>query len=128
MTDYGTKLRQLRDLIEDAREEFYSDTATTCDYHTYIADRLMYNGVILPPCKLGDKVWYYDYVPTTKGLERIIRLSEVSQITIDSHCSFVTLVNCLSLALENFGKTVFLTREEAEAALEKLRTEVNDDR
>lgn len=88
-----------------------------------IADKLLAQGVIVPPVKVGDKVWYYDYVPTTKGLERIIRSSEVSQITIDSQCSFVTLVNCISLALENFGKTVFLTREEAEAALEKLGTE-----
>ncbi len=86
-----------------------------------MTDYLLENGVIVPPCKVGDKVWYHDCVPTSRGLERILRSSEVREITIDSHCSFVTLVSYTSLDLEKFGKTVFLTREEAEAALERMK-------
>lgn len=33
----------------------------------------------------------------------------------------VFLINCGSVSFEDFGKTVFLTREEAEAALERMR-------
>lgn len=135
MTDYGTKLRKLRDLIEDIGEEFCSDTATTCDYHTYIADRLLYNGVILPPCKVGDTV--YVMWKTCDIDEFIVSGYHISHTKDGEKTNSREFFECkavrnpkisLALNVSGLGKTVFLTREEAEAALEKLGTEVNNDR
>ncbi len=57
MKDYTTKLRKLRELIEDIDEEFQNDTKATCDYATYLADRLLYSGVA--PVRHG----YWEHVP-----------------------------------------------------------------
>ncbi|MBQ9947848.1 MAG: hypothetical protein IJO91_05615 [Oscillospiraceae bacterium] len=114
-----TEKERLVALINEAQIECDDNYGMT--HSGQMADYLLENGVIAPPCKIGDKVWYHDYVPTSRGLERILRSSEVREITIDSHCSFITLASCTSLALEKFGETVFLTREEAEAALENMK-------
>lgn len=91
------------------------------------ADYLLANGVIVPPCKVGDTVYRviemgtgihfkqvgrcgighsqgYKIVPCEEKIKRFIRTVEVSKNNFFDIC-------------ENFGKTVFLTREEAEAKL-----------
>lgn len=134
MTEYGTKLRQLRDLIEDIGEEFYSDTATTCDFHTYLADKLLYSGVILPPCKVGDTI--YIICGNQNVCDFVVAGYHVSDTTEYGKTKHREYLVCTSrryphsfhTKVSGLGKTVFLTREEAEAALEKLGVEVNNDR
>lgn len=41
-------------------------------------------------------------------------------ITVYEHETVVFLINCGSVSFEDFGKTVFLTKEEAEKALEEM--------
>lgn len=88
-----------------------------------LADHLLANGVIVPPCKVGDVVYYINtryhialyrnrvyeakvarIVVTTLGVALVI------QIRDESGC-------CEIPDVKDFGKTVFLTREEAEQAL-----------
>ncbi len=68
----------------------------------YIADYLIENGVILPPCKVGDKVYVIGSRYRCGREEKWIntgkfRLSDIDQI----------------------GKTVFLTKKEAQKALDE---------
>lgn len=103
----------------------------------YLADRLIENGVIVPPCKVGDVV----YSPRENGiLEQNVISIEIEK---DSHVRVYFTCDYLCdgcpheqtyqsqagdsgcygeygeslFAFEDFGKTVFLTREEAERAM-----------
>ena len=72
-----------------------------------IIDCLITNGVILPPCKIGDKVWFIrkDRVPD-------------DDYRMSFHDEWVLCEVSFQLSMINqIGKTVFLTREEAEKAL-----------
>lgn len=82
------------------------------------ADYILANGVIVPPCKFLQRVYV---IPTIEN-----RLSDVTEmkcigftLSHDAYC--VNLMNeknkLYQPAFGRFGKTVFLTREEAERAL-----------
>lgn len=79
-----------------------------------IADHLLANGVIVPPCKVGDTV--YVCFSRTRVIER-----KVAQIIIEHieeiGMSFICYGG-MRCDMRHWGKTVFLTREEAERALE----------
>ncbi len=70
------------------------------------------------PCTVGDKVWYIHRQPVTLLWD--ICETEVYEITLrdDGIHIYVTPVFCGFLEKE-IGKKLFLTREEAEKALEK---------
>jgi len=68
-----------------------------------IADYLIANGVIVPPCKVGDKVYQTDGVRTYT--------STINKIIYDT--------NSIAFDERAIGKTVFLTKEEAENALKE---------
>ncbi len=74
-----------------------------------IADYLLANGVIVPPFKVGD--WVYILI-TKKSKGR--NYSIFTYI----HRSTVTNINFFRF-VKDFGKTVFLTKEEAEKALKE---------
>ena len=96
-----------------------------------IADYLLANGIIVPPCKVGAKVYYinsfYQHNP-------IIIKCEVDALHITSgknqighkkpSYALIRNENMKSLStrvyFDNFGKTVFLTKEEAEAKLKEM--------
>ena len=96
-----------------------------------IADHLIAHGVVVLPCKIGDKV-YVNYI---YGRNKIITDSQMV-------CSIEQTVGvndesywkvCVKQVIEkgyivyheytedDFGKTVFLTREEAEESLRKMK-------
>ena len=74
-----------------------------------IADHLIENGVIVPPCKVGDNLYYIPFGSTITKWE--IRSIEINQNDIVFHCGRIFFLK------SDVGKTVFLTREEAEKAL-----------
>ena len=80
-----------------------------------IADHLLANGVIVPPCKVGDAVY-----SIVEGIN-LIFVGEVYEYVVGrGHFVFrSTRKGYLTLAFteEDIGKTVFLTKEEAEKAL-----------
>ena len=69
-----------------------------------IADDLLANGVIVPPCKVGDAVYQRD----TAG--RIYE-SKIKSIIYDT--------DGVAFDKRAIGETIFLTREEAEKALKE---------
>lgn len=80
-----------------------------------IADYLLANGVIVPPCKVGDKVYFDTYLHgDSVGVQshKVINVKYV--ITTEPSKGGIGA----EIPDYAFGKTVFLTREEAEKALE----------
>lgn len=66
------------------------------------------------PCKTGDTLWSFYYYPTSG----ICKIAVTAVSTLDG----ITVINTDNYGViqeKDIGKTVFLTREEAEAALKK---------
>lgn len=80
-----------------------------------VADFLLANGVIVPPCKVGDTV--YRTIGNYCG-EKIFK-GVVDQISIynEKETIFWVYGHPLGFGCDDIGKTVFLSREEAEKAL-----------
>lgn len=88
---------------------------------------LLKYGVILPPCKVGDTVytntamqgWYY----RTKDRPYTARIVFIGvNDSEEMGCGYINVLfeknhNMMQFRLSDIGKTVFLTREEAEQAL-----------
>ena len=76
--------------------------------------------LIVLPCKVGDMVWSGE-----PFVDKCIREGVIVQINIDAFgfCGFWASFNPCAIAAEfikeDIGKTVFFTREEAEAALKE---------
>lgn len=79
------------------------------------ADYLLENGVVVPPCKVGDTI----YVSMCKQVFPF----NVTSINTDEVGTIIKAMHGLRLLYmfysEDIGKTVFLTREEAEKALKE---------
>lgn len=82
------------------------------------------------PCAVGDTVWYISEKTEKQGRKNI-KVSFVEKGTVDNiivGCAMVPQINVCNDeniwttfdSVEDFGKTVFLTKEEAEAALKGL--------
>ena len=88
----------------------------------HIADYLLENGVVVPPCKVGDIL--YETKPDFSGrLKQPLSLKVVgfeminNMVFIEVEYETITSAGWYSVNVERLGKTVFLTREEAEKAL-----------
>ena len=111
---------RLIQLIGEIRAYEHGGMATVTDEG--IADYLLDNGIIVPPVKVGDKVYelefggYYERIvvgyhytqehPNWKNNDYIC--------VIGKYCNPVRHINTARI-----GKTVFLTQEEAEKALKE---------
>ena len=108
-----------RDRLIELIEGWYANSTTE-----YLADYLLANGVIVPPCQIDDTLYYPWFYDDTSG----IAILEVSCIKtyVQGRClvfytdveSDMPMPNCFTI--EDFGKTVFLTKEDAEAKLKEL--------
>lgn len=100
--------------MRDRLKALINDVVHPC--HTgALADYLIENGVIVPPCKVGDTVYTI--------LRGKIFCYTVLEYSIRGECNSVYAENdrdFLDFPFAELGKTVFLTREEAEQALLKL--------
>ena len=88
-----------------------------------VADHLIENGVIVPPCKVGDKTFLL--LEETNGDYDIVE-SKCVRITDSGYGKYYSMsINCRAMTLEcgicDFGKGVFLTKEEAEQKLKEVR-------
>ena len=91
------------------------------------ANYLLENGVIVPPCKIGDMLFALWSVPTEA--KYVIYAAEVVEIRISGrNCRQTTTFLLEPLAyrgrrkeyrIDDFGKLVFTNKEEAEQALRK---------
>ncbi len=105
---------RLMELLEQAELAYMVDTSR----HTiteYITDYLLNNGVVAPPVKVGDTVYEI-------FRRRCLRQRKVVEILIAEEPSFVVGGDIYSeerYHFSLFGKTVFLTRDDAEKALKE---------
>ena len=122
-----TQRERLMELLDGALKEHIGKS---CNLAENIADHLLANGVIVPPCKVGDTVYYTErntlqemrveygilqngFTMTAKCLDKC----DMCTIFCDPKkkaCGVVFDYNVI-------GKTVFLTKEEAERALERSK-------
>lgn len=115
---------RLVELIADARNEYYdySDElhekgmSVPESSEEYIADHLIANGVVVPPCKVGDKVYHICNVFNDSKMksETIIKTRVIDFV---QSMAFLAESQGLIFSERDFGKTVFLTSEDAERAL-----------
>ena len=83
-----------------------------------IADFLIGNGVILPPVKIGEVVYeiYDDEI-----IEARINRIDIYEDVVDIYTQTEIFDDDEWFSLTDIGKTVFLTREEAENKLEEIK-------
>ena len=82
-----------------------------------IADYLLAEGVIVPPCKVGDIVYTINRRYPKKWKVHFIGYN--SQGEFKMHIATEKFTEMLEVWDYAIGKTVFLTREQAEKALER---------
>jgi len=86
------------------------------ELYDFIADYLLANGVIVPPCKVGDMV----YMLVTKHTHSY-SFDNGKMVINDNQHTFIKQTYLMESnffrVIKDFGKTVFLTKEEAKQAL-----------
>ena len=85
-----------------------------------LADHLLANGVIVPPCKVGQTVYAVGYREIYAGTVIEIKSFETEDGTEKTYHAEDDGYP-IGFTDEDFGKTVFLTREEAEQALREVQ-------
>lgn len=92
---------KLIQLIKQAHMDYWLSDDCTDGIYEFIADRLIENGTILPPVKVGQTVWF-----------------AMCNGVIDDYVNqFLMDIGTYPYSFDEIGKYVFLTREAAEAAL-----------
>ena len=116
-----TDKERLRNIIHNAQNKYLNllkfESSTLADY-------LIENGAIIPPCKVGDTV--YDISEFVNGCSYPeIYEYKCDYITIfkDKDGETVFEIDAINFRLNDFGKTVFLTREDAAKALREREGE-----
>ena len=104
-----TDRERLIELLEDTLHEWESDVSVQT--LTEIAEHLIENGVIVPPCKVGDICWFIRSNKIIKTTIEKIVLKEKG-LYLKLSCNSLYETTCRSI-----GKTVFFTYEEAEKTL-----------
>lgn len=121
MTDRERLIELLKRADQKASDKLIMDYDDATDD---IANFLMDNGVIVLPCNYGDTVWFIKsaFSIMAKPIEAVV--TSIRGISRDGTVRYMskTLYNNIERGFtsENIGKTVFLTREEAERALNNL--------
>lgn len=119
---------RLVDLIEKAKvlrslDILSGDPDVIVDMPTedeYIANYLLANGVIVPPCKVGDVLWIPS-VNSNKVYSKVVK--DILIREKDGEVGKYIYASSAYFPFENIGKSIFLTREEAEAKLKGRENE-----
>ena len=117
MTMQNYMRNRLANLIYEAERKVDNEYPTI----EMVADYLIANGVIVPPCKVGDTVYLVRCECTCNKAVCLenggIGITRCETEPCDAHIQEVPFSLCLFNVL---GKTVFLTKEQAEAKLKEL--------
>ena len=89
-----------------------------------VADHLLANGVIVPPCKVVDTVYFVHELCDAEGKEyKDVLEGKVHSLSVDEKRTWLYMSYLCGLnywhTFDDIGKTVFLTREDAERALKE---------
>ena len=134
--------KQREKLIELIRGAKRKTRSANCDLEREMifADHLLANGVIVPPVKVGDKVYVLIQVVSDKRNERYFTILEAVAVGYEERCgdrkrwefevnlSYIsdqlkeeTIIKKLNLSESEFDNIVFLSREDAENALKTTK-------
>lgn len=98
------------------------DTPHEDELKNHIADFLLDEGVIAPPVKIGDKIWYIDggYYNSEQMRAKEITVKEISlkRVRKDLNLGFIAGAR---YTYKGLGKTWFYTKEEAEEEIRKRK-------
>ena len=119
MTDIDKLIELICDKIQDGHCIGYCNHPP-CSRCKDIADYLIANGVIVPPCKVGAEI--FGVFDNDDEQRKEIYEGKVICFSLDENnllWARMRYKNGLTYwhTIDDFGKTVFLTREEAEQAL-----------
>jgi len=109
---------RLIELVDKAKEEYANDITDHTETD-YIVECLLNNGVIVPPCKVGDTV-YTIFEGDIEALKVIYTKTEESVEFVYRYYDAKNGFLSMPFTNRSIGKTVFLTKEEAEAKLKEL--------
>jgi hypothetical protein len=119
---------RLIELLTKAKKEYANDVTDLSEIR-YVAECLLADGWIRPPCKVGTKVFYVNEVCDENANEYLdISVGEVVSFSIQAeglwaYCRYNDGLTYWHIVDKDFGKEVFLTREEAEQALQRKEDE-----
>ena len=111
MTDLIETKQSILKLIKEAEAQFAGTGKALLDIEDYVAEYLTANGVIVPPCKVGQTVWLVRNGKIEETMVEKIVLKH-GGLYLKLACNAMYETTCRSI-----GKTVFLSREDAEKAL-----------
>lgn len=76
---------------------------------------------VVSPCKVGDKLYTIRTIQDGSFTLEVYDSGEIRQISVNTDGTFFLVDYGHSLSANNFGKTVFKTREAAESALKAMK-------
>ena len=120
---------RLIELIDEYTEPLCARDIHQADFAEKFADHLISEGVIVPPCKVGQTVFFvYDTCDENGKEGYTVSEGEVVSFSLQkeglwAYCRYKGGLTYWHLVEEDFGKTVFLTKELAEKALKERREE-----
>lgn len=131
--EHTTRRRVIDVLAEQERameiyhqKKIYEDIAELCggfDRLRELAEADKDGRVVVLPCKVGDTVWIVGAVRKLYSAKvRTFFCGHTSAVRgndDDGHIHMIRTTEC-DIPMQKFGKTVFLTREEAEKALREM--------
>ena len=111
-----TDRERLIDLMIEAKRT----DPETGSFTDYLADYLLEHGVIVLPCKVGDRVHYIETCRTAEDWGKLyISWEEVKQLSFNKHGRWLVLTDNALFDWREIGTVAFLTSEEAERALKE---------
>ena len=128
---------RLIELMEEAHKSWlryvdecaFNQTPLSFTFEQMFADHLLANGVIVPPCKVGDVLYRLNRLCSAinEATVKAIYISDDKKYFPKSHIivQYGSARGRVRVNFSELGKTVFLTREEAEKAL--AEREARDD-
>lgn len=106
---------RLVELLGNAVYDYLCDT-TKRSKKEYIADYLLANGVIVPPCKVGQILYVIEAGLINEAKVKEYKYCSNSNNGVHWHIVFEDL---FAMSEAHIGKSVFYTREEAEKKLKE---------
>ena len=124
MTEREIERKRLIELLDKKYDHFCDQCGVNKDscYTENLADYLLANGMIMPPCKVGTHLYFL-----SGDLEECEIIESSSWLYIVDSLGLITIEETLHELCYKydydyvFGVTVFSTYEEAEKALEEMK-------
>ena len=115
---------QILKILEECKSKGYDDLHFKDDKE-YIANAIVENGTLIElPCKVGDKVWLiYENQVEIAEIWRIVLTPTYNEFKWFIPYNETQPKDTGSFKTNEIGKTVFLTKAEAEQRLKELQNE-----